>query len=142
LARHDADIFLKVERRRLSLQHSAMHTGKPDGAAWVVAILRLIETHSGDTGLNAIKVAGLLGVTPRYVHLLLRPTGKSFTRHLLETRLQKAAALLRDPHWHERRIADVAAEAGFSDLSYFSRAFRRRFGATPSQAREAQRRGG
>ena len=119
-----------------------MHTGKLDGAAWIAAILRLIETHSGDAGLNAISVARLLGITPRYVHLLLRRTGKTFTHHLLETRLQKAAELLRDPHWHEHRIADVAAEAGFSDLSHFSRAFRRRFGATPSQTREAQRRGG
>ncbi len=119
-----------------------MHTGKPDGAAWIAAILRLIEIHSGNAALNAIRAARLLGVTPRYVHLLLRRTGKTFTHHLLETRLQKAVALLRDPHWHERRIADVAAEAGFGDLSHFSRAFRRRFGATPSQTRKAARRGG
>jgi AraC-like DNA-binding protein len=34
------------------------------------------------------------------------------------------------------RSPAVAAEAAFTDLSYFNRAFRRRFGATPSAMRE------
>jgi AraC-like DNA-binding protein len=34
----------------------------------------------------------------------------------------------------------VAYEAGFGDLSYFNRTFRRRYGATPSDVREAARR--
>jgi AraC-like DNA-binding protein len=57
----------------------------------------------------------------------------------MERRLEKAAALLRDPHWRACKIADIAAESGFSDLSYFNRAFRRRFGGTPSDIREAAR---
>jgi len=35
-----------------------------------------------------------------------------------------------------RKIADMAVEAGFTDLSYFNRAFRRAFGVTPSAMRE------
>ncbi len=101
------------------------------------AILREIERRSGDPGLNAMTIAILLGITPRYVHLLLEETGKSFTHHVLERRLQRAAALLRDPQWRNCKIADVAAESGFTDLSYFNRAFRRQFGATPSDIREA-----
>jgi AraC-like DNA-binding protein len=106
-------------------------------AARRAAILREIENRSGDPSLSAITVALLLGVTPRYVHLLLEETGKSFTHHVLERRLERAALLLRDPRWRNRKIADVAAEAGFTDLSYFNRAFRRHFGATPSDLRAA-----
>jgi AraC-like DNA-binding protein len=79
----------------------------------------------------------LLGVTPRYVHLLLEESGQSFTYHVLEQRLEKAVALLRDPRMRRRKIADIAAEAGFTDLSYFNRAFRRKYGATPSDIRRA-----
>lgn len=104
-------------------------------AARRAAVLRVIETRSGNHGLSAVALAAELGVTPRYIHLLLEETGRSFTHHVLERRLGKAAALLRDARWRNRRIADVAAEAGFSDLSYFSRAFRRRFGAAPSDIR-------
>jgi AraC-like DNA-binding protein len=104
-------------------------------AARQTAILRAIEGRSGDPGLSASAVAAAFGITPRYVHLLLEETGKSFSHHVLERRLQRAAALLRGPRWRERRIADVALAAGFTDLSYFSRAFRRRYGATPSDIR-------
>jgi AraC-like DNA-binding protein len=101
------------------------------------AILREIERRSGDPGLSAVTIALLLGITPRYVHLLLEETGKSFTHHVLQRRLEKSVALLRDPLWRNRKIADIAAEAGFTDLSYFNRAFRRHYGATPSDIREA-----
>jgi AraC-like DNA-binding protein len=101
------------------------------------AILREIDRRSGNPGLDAKTIATLLGITPRYVHLLLEETGRSFTHHVLGRRLEKAAALLRDPQWRHRKIADIAAEAGFTDLSYFNRAFRRHFDATPSDIREA-----
>jgi AraC-like DNA-binding protein len=100
------------------------------------AVLSAIDRHSGDPNLSAIRVAKLLGITPRYVHLLLEETGKSFTHHVLDRRLERAAALLRDPRWRHRKIAEIAAEAGFTDLSYFNRSFRRRYGATPSVVRE------
>ncbi len=102
-----------------------------------VAILREIERRSGDPELSAARIATLFGVTPRYVHLLLEDTGRSFTHHVLERRLEKANALLRDLKWRHRKIVDIAAAAGFNDLSYFNRAFRRRYGATPSDVRSA-----
>jgi len=104
------------------------------------AVLRAIQTRSNDAALNAVAIAALLGVTPRYVHLLLEETGRSFSQHLLERRLEKTAVLLRDRRRLDAKIADIAAEAGFADLSYFNRAFRRRYGATPSDLRESARR--
>lgn len=104
------------------------------------AILRAIENRSGDPNLSAAAVAKLLGITPRYVHLLVADTGRSFTHHLLERRLERAALMLRDSRWEQRKIADIAVEAGFTDLSYFNRAFRRRFGLTPTEMRDQARR--
>jgi AraC-like DNA-binding protein len=128
----------------LGAKGDARHLAQQGGAraARLAAIMREIERRSGDPGLSAITISLLFGITPRYVHLLLEESGKSFTHHVLERRLDKAAVLLRDPQWRHRKIADVAAEAGFADLSYFNRAFRRHFEATPSDMREAARRGG
>jgi len=106
-------------------------------AARLAAILRRIENAIRNPHLSAAAVAKSLGVTPRYVHLLLEETGRSFTHHVLERRLERAAALLRDPQWDRRKVVDIAAEAGFTDLSYFNRSFRRRYGATPSDIRAA-----
>jgi AraC-like DNA-binding protein len=106
------------------------------------AILGEIEQRSGEPDLSAVAVADRLGITPRYVHMLLKETGRTFRRHVMDRRLQNAAALLRDPQWHHRRIGDVATAAGFCDLAHFSRAFRRKYAATPSDIRQAARRAG
>jgi AraC-like DNA-binding protein len=101
------------------------------------AILREIEQRSGDPRLSATTVANLLGITARYVHLLLEETGVRFSHHVLDRRLEKAAVLLRDPQWRDRLIIEIAAEAGFTDISHFNRAFRRKFRATPSVIRKS-----
>ncbi len=104
------------------------------------AILREIEKRIGDPSLSAITVASSLGITVRYVHLLLKETGARFSHHVLDRRLEKAAALLRDPEWQDRLIIEIAAEAGFTDISHFNRAFRRKFRATPSVIRKSSAR--
>ena len=101
------------------------------------AILSEINLSIADPHLNAGTVAARLGVTPRYVRMLLEETGKSFSEHVLERRLEHAAILLRDRTQHHRRIADIAFTCGFGDLSYFNRAFRCRFDRTPSDIRES-----
>ncbi|MBR1090720.1 AraC family transcriptional regulator [Bradyrhizobium manausense] len=106
-------------------------------AARRAAILRIISQQFGDPGLDPAAVAAQLGITPRYLHMLLEETGCSFTQHLLDKRLEQAAVLLRDPRQHGWKISAIAQEAGFADLSYFNRAFRRRFGDTPSGVRAA-----
>ena len=55
---------------------------------------------------------------------------------MLQQRLRRASRLLRDPRWRDRSVREIAETAGFGDLSYFNRAFRRHFGARPSELRE------
>jgi AraC-like DNA-binding protein len=116
----------------------------PDGvrAARLLAILQTISTLSADPMLNAATIAARLGITPRYVHLLLERSGQTFTRHVLQKRLENAAKLLGGDERQNRKIADIALEVGFTDLSHFNRAFRRHFGDTPSgvRAKGAKRR--
>jgi AraC family cel operon transcriptional repressor len=54
------------------------------------------------------------------------------TAFLNEARLNLAAALLRHT---QRKVADIAYEAGFDNPGYFHAQFRKRFGLTPAQFR-------
>jgi AraC-like DNA-binding protein len=67
--------------------------------------------------------------------MLLEDTGRSLSEHLLERRLDAAAAILRNPAMDHVRIAEVAIAVGFTDISHFNRSFRRKFGDTPSGLR-------
>jgi AraC-like DNA-binding protein len=106
-------------------------------AARRIAVIREIEAFATDPALDAATVAIRLGITVRYVHHLLEPTGRSFSEHLFDRRLARAVELLRDPAHGLRRIADIAFAVGFRDLSYFNRMFRRKYGGTPSDVRHA-----
>lgn len=48
--------------------------------------------------------------------------------------------MLIDRYHAHLNIAQIAHENGFGDISYFNRAFRRQFGSTPSDFREAAKR--
>jgi AraC-like DNA-binding protein len=49
--------------------------------------------------------------------------------------------MMTDPRYADHRVSAIAFAAGFGDLSYFNRTFRRRFGATPSDLRAQAQRG-
>ena len=90
--------------------------------------------------LSITNVALRFSVTPRYIQKLFESDGTTFTEYVLERRLLEANRLLSDSRLAKRSISDVAFKVGFGDLSYFTRAFRRRFGMTPSDVKEQARR--
>lgn len=60
-------------------------------------------------------------------------TGESFTQYLKNYRLEMAADRIRN---EKTKISEIAIACGFTNLSYFSRAFCKRFQCTPSDYRK------
>lgn len=104
-------------------------------AARLQAILQKMRDNFADPAISAQSVAQQLRLSVRYVHDLLQETGVSFAERILELRLQRAHRMLSDRRNDRMRISEIALLSGFSDVSYFNRCFRRRFGSTPSGAR-------
>ena len=89
--------------------------------------------------LSVDAVAARHGISPRYIRALFMDAGTTFTDFVLDQRLARAHRLLTEPHADTRAISAIAYDSGFGDLSYFNHAFRRRYGATPSDVRAAAR---
>jgi AraC-like DNA-binding protein len=106
-------------------------------AARLHTILAKIAHRCKDPTLSIDNTAATLGLSRRYAQELLEQTGKSFTEHLAERRLECAYAMLSDGRYRQSKIIDIAYEAGFSDASHFYRMFRRRYGESPSDVRAA-----
>lgn len=110
----------------------------------------LIRARSDDPSLTPEKLAESVGYSLSYLHKALKaeaavsvgpgaaghadPDGVTPAKLLRAARLEKARDRLRNPL--NRSIADIAYDSGFNSLTAFRDAFARRYGMSPSRARE------
>lgn len=113
--------------------------GRGVRAARLRLIKQEIMAKLNDENLTIGAVAARHGITSRYVSMLFEAEGTSFSEFVLGRRLARAHRLLSDPRHATRMISTIAYGCGFGDPSYFNRAFRRQYGATPSDVRAAAR---
>lgn len=119
---------------------AALARGRGVRAARLVLIKNDIAAHIAQADLSVAMVTARHSISPRYLHRLFEDEGTTFGAYVLGLRLARAEQMLTDPRWSDRSISTIGYDAGFGDLSYFYRSFRRRFGATPSDLRAARRR--
>ena len=98
----------------------------------LLPLLRHVQRHiDGDVSLAAL--AARAGRSPFELHRRFRRlVGETTKQYTLRVRLDRAAAELLSGG---RTILDVALASGFASHEVFTRAFRRRFGTSPSSYR-------
>jgi AraC-like DNA-binding protein len=137
IRKHIVDLALLATTARCSIGESSASAVV---AARRTAALDYIASHFSDPEISLAMVARRLRISPRYLQRLLETTGMSFASHVIELRLKRTYMLLTAQRGSNVRISDIALQSGFSDVSYFNRLFRSRFGETPSVVRvEAHR---
>jgi AraC-like DNA-binding protein len=117
----------------------ALAENRTAGSVRLAAIKADIVANLRDGDLNAAIVAARNRMTVRYLHKLFQNDGMTYSEFVLSQRLARAYCILTSPLQSRRAIGTVAFELGFNDLSYFNRAFRRRYQATPSDVRNGAR---
>lgn len=138
IAMHIADLIALALGASRDAAEVARHRGLR------AARLRAIKTDIADNLSGAVSAGAIAArhrVTPRYVHKLFESEGMTLSRYVLQRRLACVHRLLSDPRHGATPIATLAYSAGFGDLSTFNREFRQRYGGTPSDVRQAARRG-
>ncbi len=116
---------------------AAVAEGRGIRVARLRAIKNDIEAHLANGNLSPGAVAKRQGISDSYIRKLFESEGTSFSRFVLARRLEHARRMLTELGWAHRSIASIAFDAGFGDLSYFNRTFKRCYGLTPSEVRDA-----
>lgn len=114
---------------------AAVAEGRGIRAARLRAIKSDIEARLTHADLSPGVVAKSQRISESYIRKLFEGEGTSFSEFVLTRRLVRVHRLLMDPRRVNQSIASLAFEVGFGDLSYFNRAFKRFYGATPSEIR-------
>ena len=109
------------------------------GRGLPAARLRLAKAYiienSNRRDLSVGGVAAYLGLTSRNLQRLFESEGTTFSEFLLAQRLNRAHRMLTEPRLAQSAVGAIAYDAGFGDLSYFNRSFKRRYGTTPRAVR-------
>ncbi|MEV8544122.1 helix-turn-helix domain-containing protein [Streptomyces sp. NPDC051572] len=105
------------------------------------ATLRVIQAHItehlADPELTPATLAARHSVSLRHLHALFAETGTTPAAHIRQERLRLAHRQLSRPSNRHLTIAAIARRSGFTDLTTFTRAFRRAYDRTPSEHRAA-----
>lgn len=92
--------------------------------------IRLIDSQLLDPDLDAARLGAALGLSRASLYRLFRDRG-GVNAYLRERRLHNARDILARRTGRHPTVAEVAQTHGFSNVSYFSRAFRAAFGQSP-----------
>ncbi len=93
---------------------------------------RFMEAHLRDQDLTPARVANALHISPRYLRMLFEGEKESITSYILRRRLEECAKQIASPLWHGHTITEIAFACGFNSAAHFTRAFRERYGTTPT----------
>jgi AraC-like DNA-binding protein len=107
-------------------------------------IRRLIKERFADPDFGPPEAASATGISLRYLQKLFTQRGFTCTEFIYSLRLNQAARLLdrRKLLSIDEPISAIAYACGFRDYTHFARRFRRRFGYSPGDHADMQRRTG
>jgi AraC-like DNA-binding protein len=99
-------------------------------------ISEIVDARLGDPDLDPGMIAAELGISLRYAHQVFNRDGTTIARFIRDRRLDAAAAALRDAQ-AGARPGELATRYGFGSRDQLARAFRRRYGMTMREYRDA-----
>jgi AraC-like DNA-binding protein len=117
-----------TDRDRSAARHFPIQPGLDE-------MLATLRRHLADPDLSPRMLAERLQVSVRTVHKRFEDADTTFGQWVLDARLQACRRALDDPRQSGFTISQIAFGWGFNDLPHFSKAFRARFGLSPSQYR-------
>jgi AraC-like DNA-binding protein len=106
---------------------------RADHAEVAESIRRYVRKNIGRSDVRLPAVAHALGWSPRQLRVVLQESGTTFRDVRRDEALRTARELLEDPH-ATSSIRDLATRCGFTP-SWFSAAFKERFGQAPREFR-------
>jgi AraC-like DNA-binding protein len=119
------------------LENESPRSGKLEVSPkhYVRELTNYIDTHIGDSALSPRSAAISLGISVRYVHKLFAITGATFSAHVMTKRLELVRRDLASAECRHQPIFGLAYRWGFNDISTFIRAFKKKYGCSPSEYR-------
>lgn len=124
MAGRSLELLLQGADRRLT----------PEPLATFVSLRNFIDANLASGTLDAGMVARAFGLSRASLYRLFAPVG-GVASYIRKARLKRAYRDITSPRLANKRIGQIATQAGFGNVSSFNRLFVETFGISPSEAR-------
>lgn len=99
--------------------------------AFIKKLNSVIEEHMDDNNFEIPQLSKAMCMSRSQLHLKTKAlTKRSASHYVRAIRLQRAKQLLAEG---KMNVTQVSMEVGFTDRTYYSKAFHKEFGASPSE---------
>ncbi len=127
---------LSVENNNVNFSEYSQNCFSECDRKFLSTLTNYLENNFSEPQLNASKISSALAITEKQFQRKLKAlTNDSIPAYVRNFRLKKSAELLAKGV----SITSVAFDVGFSSQSYFSTAFAARYGCSPSEYQQRQR---
>ncbi len=127
-------VFKKIQHELDQVNHPQT-ASQPSPDDLILAIQKIIQEQIDRVTLES--VANEVFLSPFYVSKLFKQrTGENFADYVTECRMKKAAELLCG---HSCKTYEISMMVGYSNPKNFTRAFKKFYGVTPSEFKNADR---
>jgi AraC-like DNA-binding protein/quercetin dioxygenase-like cupin family protein len=122
-----------VHLSRYYLVHDQPQAYSLTDEQWIQSIVSLVEHHYNQP-FTLEQLSKLCGMSvPSFTVKFKTVTKKTFVEFKHDIQIREACRMIAESN---RKILDIAQEAGFEDLSFFYKVFRKKMGMTPTQYRK------
>jgi AraC family transcriptional activator of tynA and feaB len=130
-----AAVNAALELLRAAVEPRVPSSRSATRAAMRAEIQRYVRTRLQDPALGPPSIARAYAMSVRALHALFEDADTSVAGLVRSERLARCLEDLQRPNGGS--VTDIAFRWGFCDAAHFSRVFKREFGATPSEIRQA-----
>jgi len=126
---------------RLATTMIAADIDETDEESCTLRILRArvkayIENNLARSDLDIEEIAQRMGCSRRYIFRAFQAADTTPSQYIWDLRLERTREHLTTDSFRGGSISEIAFACGFSSTAHFSRAFRKRYGMSPSEARQ------
>lgn len=127
--------LLEAKARILALTPARKREDASPDEKFLAHVMTLIDEHISDPTLNVSALCEWTGVNTKQMYRKIKQmTGQTPVEYIKSVRIKIAAELLKQRSFS---VSEVMYMVGFSNSSYFSRAFAAEFGMTPKRYMES-----
>ena len=132
--RGEREILHRIEAASPEVEENPAIVPRETDSTHVDLVRSYVKAHYSDTALSIKAISDHVRLSPSYICTLFKSeTGETLNQYITRFRMEKAREALSDPR---NKVADIAEEVGFTDSNYFSKAFKKSFGLSPTEFRQ------